>query len=81
MNPENVALFDMDGTLCDYVGQLSEDLKKLAAPGESDFVGELKDAPSHIKIRADIIRSSQEWWKNIPRLQSGWDILKVAKDL
>jgi FMN phosphatase YigB (HAD superfamily) len=81
MQAENVALFDMDGTLCDYSGQLLKDLNKLTAKEEPRFIGEVRDAPDYIKKRADLIRASQEWWKNLPRLQLGWDILKVAQDL
>ncbi len=77
---ENVALFDMDGTLCDYKGQMLKDLRRLMAPGEQEFAGELRDAPDHIKRRIEIIQTSQEWWKGIPRLQLGWDVLKVAQD-
>ena len=32
---ESVALFDMDGTLCDYVSAMIEALERLRAPGEN----------------------------------------------
>ncbi|MDE1871514.1 MAG: hypothetical protein KGI06_04735 [Candidatus Micrarchaeota archaeon] len=78
---ENVALFDMDGTLCDYDGQLSKDLKGLMSPGESEFSGRIDKAPDYVKRRADILRSSQDWWKNLPKLQLGWDVLEIAQEL
>jgi hypothetical protein len=77
---EAVALFDMDGTLCDHEGQLRKDLKKLQAPGEPDFLGDLHRAPEHIKRRAEMIMSSQVWWEGLPRLQLGWDVLQVARE-
>jgi FMN phosphatase YigB (HAD superfamily) len=80
MQAENVALFDMDGTLCDYDGQLSKDMKKLMAPGEPEFAGDIRDAPGYLKERADIIRASQKWWESLPRLELGWNILKAAQD-
>jgi hypothetical protein len=81
MQAKNVALFDMDGTLCDYTGQLSKDLKKLRSPGEPEFLGESWEATDYIKRRIDMIRASQAWWENLPKLQLGWDILTVAQEL
>lgn len=59
--PENVALFDLDGTLTDYDKGLSEELEKLRSPEEKihEFP-RIKDAPEHIRNRADLIRASEE---------------------
>lgn len=78
---DNVALFDMDETLCDYSGQLSKDMRKLMSPGEKEFDGNLTNAPEHIQKRADMIKSQQEWWENLPRLQLGFDLLKEAQNM
>ena len=80
MQDENVALFDMDGTLCDYDSQLLKDINKSMAKGAPKFTGRIKDAPDHVQKIADTIRASQGWWENLPRLQLGWDILKIAQD-
>jgi hypothetical protein len=77
---EPVALFDMDGTLCDHEGQLRRDLKALMAPCERDFKGDLHKAPEHVKRRAEMIMSSQDWWAGLPRFRLGWDVLQVARD-
>ena len=77
---ENIALFDMDGTLCDYDAVLSADLEKLRNPDEPIFSSPIiDDAPEYIKARANSIKQSVEWWENLPKLQLGWDILKVAQ--
>jgi len=78
---EDVALFDMDGTLCDYDRALSEKLEELRSPNEPQYISSIRDAPPHIKRRADMIRASEEWWENLPRFQLGWDILEIAKNL
>ncbi|MDE1827899.1 MAG: hypothetical protein KGH65_01935 [Candidatus Micrarchaeota archaeon] len=78
---ERVALFDMDGTLVDYIGQLSKDLGKLGAPGEPEITDDLDDLPYHMQNRADVIRSSADWWRTLPRLELGWDILNAAREL
>ena len=79
---ENIALFDMDGTLCDYENALTKDMNMLKNPSEPLFIPPLADdAPEYLRARADLIRSFEEWWENLPKLQLGWDILQVAKEL
>lgn len=79
---EKIALFDLDQTLCDYDTGLFNELEKLRGPDEPIFYPPIRDgAPEYIKNRADIIRSSEEWWENLPRLKLGWDILELAKEL
>ena len=79
---DNIALFDMDGTICNYDLGLFLALEKLRSPLEPRFTGPLRDgAPDYIKKRADMIRADKEWWANLPRFQLGWDILCVARGL
>jgi len=78
---EDIALFDLDGTLCDYDKGLLGKLEELRAPEEPQYLGNIRDHPQHLKNRSDIIRSSESWWENLPRFQLGWDILEVAKNL
>ena len=79
---ENIALFDMDGTLCDYDKSLSEGLERLCSPQEPVYQLPIKDdSPGYIKNRADLIKAQESWWENLPRYQLGWDILEVAKNL
>ena len=82
MHPENIALFDMDGTLCDYDRGLLEKLEELRSPIEPPVLLPLTDeSPSYLWNRANLIRASEEFWANLPRLQLGWDILGVAREL
>jgi len=76
---ENIALFDMDGTLCDYDNGLFDELEKLKSPYEQTFHPPIRNnAPDYIKARADLIRKSEDWWANLPKLKFGFDILNVA---
>jgi len=81
---KSVALFDMDGTLCDYVNAMLRDLEKLRAPGE-EFVDPFifREDPTYQYLwnRMDLIKSSVEWWANLPRFELGFDILNMAQDL
>ncbi len=79
---ENIALFDMDGTLCDYDSGLFESLEKLRSPTEPIFYPPiLDDCPSYIRARADLIRSSENWWANLKKFKLGFDILGVSREL
>lgn len=75
------ALFDMDGTLCDYEKGLLSALNAIKSPDEPEFYGNIRDAPKHIKTRADLIRADSIWWETLEKFQLGWDVLKVAQDL
>lgn len=78
---EPIGLFDMDGTLCDYDGQMREDLAKIAGPNDPDFnVANLHgpEVPDYIEQRMRFIKNSENWWLNLPKLQLGFDVLKMA---
>lgn len=77
---EPIALFDMDGTLCDYDKSLYDSLEKLKSPNEPE-IASLRDMPEYVKKRADIIRASESWWENLPKFKLGWDVLDAAKEL
>lgn len=79
---ENIALFDMDGTLCDYDSGLFLALEKLRSPAEPVFNLPLReDAPDYIKERANLIRASESWWVSLPKLNLGWNVLESARKL
>jgi hypothetical protein len=79
---ERIALFDMDGTLCDYESRLIADLNDLNSPQEQyiDRVPD-DDAPLYLRKRVDLIRSSVEWWATLPKFQLGFDIWELTNDL
>jgi len=78
---EPIALFDMDGTLCDYSKGLFGALESLRSPSEPVYHLPLNDVPDYINTRADLIRASSSWWENLERFQLGWDVLHIAKEL
>jgi len=79
---ENIALFDLDGTLCDYELKLIQDLNELRAPSEEPVTKVPKDdAPKYLKERANLIRSSIDWWAALPTYKLGIDIWNLALQL
>ena len=75
-----VGLFDMDGTLCDYVGTLLRDVRELAAPCEPSYsVTDLFDEDKPwLKARMDLIKRQPGWWRNLPPLQLGMGLFLEA---
>lgn len=79
-----VALVDMDGTLVDYVGQAERDLALLATPEESavDLAQLWRDGvPDYIQRRMDLIKQQAGWWRNLPDLELGHNVLGMLTEI
>lgn len=74
-----IALFDMDGTLFDYDGQLRRDLVPLMGPGEELPDNLWDESKPWLKARMGLIKSVPGWWRDLPKLQAGWDVLEQAR--
>ncbi len=81
MKTHHIALFDLDGTLADYDGQMRRDLRRLQRPGEAEHPLHDSNSPNHIDARIELIKAQTGWWLNLPRLSLGFDILRVAQEL
>jgi 5'-nucleotidase len=81
MTDQPVGLFDMDGTLFDYDGQLRCDLEKLMSPGEVMPDNIFDEKLPWLKARMDLIKSQPGWWRKLPIFRLGWDVLYVADKL
>lgn len=78
---ENIALFDMDGTLCDYDTGLFSELEKIRAPDEPVLHPPIKKAPDYIQERINLVQGCKSWWANLPRFKLGFDIWDLASEL
>jgi 5'-nucleotidase len=78
--PEKLVMFDMDGTLADYEGQMRKDLKAMQSHLEPDSVFQTLqgDIPEWLEARMSRIKNTPGWWRNLPRLQDGFSILHLA---
>ncbi len=81
MKTHHIVLFDLDGTLADYDGQMRRDLRRLQRPGEAEHPLHDISSPNHIDARIELIKAQTGWWLNLPRLSYGFDILRVAQEL
>jgi 5'-nucleotidase len=78
---DNIALFDMDGSLADYEGQLAKDMELLRSPNEEEFYLYDQNAPEWFKNRITLIKSKPGWWLNLPRIGDGFQIYHLAESI
>jgi 5'-nucleotidase len=78
---ENVALFDMDGTLADYQKALQIDYNKIKSPNDLQLIDFDNSQPKFVKERIRLIRNQEGWWRNLPKYNPGFEIFEIAKKL
>tara|TARA_Y100000034_G_C6904635_1_gene419397 strand:+ start:1133 stop:1729 length:597 start_codon:yes stop_codon:yes gene_type:complete len=79
MKTQQIALMDMDGTLCDYDAALTKDLQLLGEPEEivPNFYGPL--AP-HYSARIDLVRRQPGWWEGLDPSPLGMRIYRKLQE-
>ena len=78
---EKIALFDLDGTLCNYDEVIERTYNSMKSPDEPPYKHfKHNEEPDYVKKRIRQIRNKKGWWENLPKLGLGFDILKVAKE-
>jgi|GEM_PF-566221 len=82
-NNDNIILFDMDGTLCDYDKAIVRDYNKLKSPGDPEYAPfkEQIENTSYLKDRIRLIRNQPGWWANLEKYKPGFDVLEIAMEL
>jgi hypothetical protein len=76
-----VGLFDMDGTLFEYVETLRKDMRALMSPGEQEPEDLFDENKPYLKARMDLIKSVPGWWLRLPPLRLGWNVWHLAQRL
>ena len=76
---ERIALFDMDGTIADYDFQMRNDLKKLGNELLPDNLH--GNVPAWLAERKRIIGSQSGWWRNLPEIKSGMEIMDFCTEV
>jgi len=75
---DRVILFDLDGTLCDFDGELRKYMDSISSPGEvipEDLWDESRD---WLYQRRRLITSQPGWWRGLPRFNLGFDVLNYV---
>lgn len=75
-----VALLDMDGTVANYDGTMAEAMERLRSPDEPTWTpgGEV---PPWMEARSRLVATQPGFWRNLPKLQAGFDIANALAAL
>jgi 5'(3')-deoxyribonucleotidase len=77
-----IALFDMDGTLADYDGQLLKDLNRIKSELEPEISSEsVHEGTGYLEERRHIITNQAGWWLKLPKFQLGFDVFEMVKKI
>lgn len=80
MNDDNIALFDLDGSLANYEKSMLKALDDLRGPEESPCLNIWEsENQSHIKARKDLISLVPGFWINLEPLEAGFAVLDAAR--
>ncbi|MDD4983536.1 MAG: hypothetical protein PHH82_01695 [Candidatus ainarchaeum sp.] len=82
-NHDNIALFDLDGTLCDYDKAIIADYNLIKSSGDPEyesFSPKIQNSPA-LKARIKLIRNQPGWWAKLEKYKPGFDILNLAREL
>jgi len=76
----------MDGTVADYDGAMSASYSRLIGPGELTYLEACNrygrmTLPDFIWNRCQLIKSKPGWWRSLPMLQVGDQIVNVLQQL
>ena len=79
---EDIALFDMDGSLADYEKALVRDLNAIRGPHEPEITeGNIWDLEKsdHIRNRMRLIKSVPGWWLSLDPIPMGMSVLEALQ--
>lgn len=75
MDNDNICLFDMDDTLCDFSGAMTAMLRSLMGPNETL---RRSDGVDYVETRENLIKSMPGFWRNLRPLRTGFDVYGIA---
>lgn len=80
MSAPPVALIDLDGSLADYDAAMRRDYAALCGPGE--YLEDLYDEKlPWVKARRDLISRQPGWWRGLARIERGFEVVDMFRDL
>lgn len=75
-----IALIDLDGTLADYDVAMRASLEKLRSPLEPPLK-DIHGGEPWLEARRDLIRQNPGFWRNLARIQRGFEVVEVLREL
>jgi 5'-nucleotidase len=81
----HIGLFDLDGSLADYEGQLRNDIRKLVSEADLKRFDELgmwqADEQEPFKSLIRLIKKQPCWWRSLPVLEDGMKIYNLSTEI
>lgn len=81
----NIGLFDLDGSLADYEGQLRKDLKNLLSESDLQKFDEIgmweADKLEPFKSLIKLIKKQPCWWRSLPLLGNGLAVFELSNKI
>lgn len=81
---DKTADVDLDGTVADYDRRMQEELFKLRSPQEAlppdRSQADYDDLP-HMKARRHLVKSQPGFWRNLPRIERGFEVVDVMREI
>jgi len=78
---DNYALVDLDGTVADFDSEMRRRLTPLCGPGEPDYGDNYDDVPDYIKARRDLIKRQPGFWRGLPTIDLGFDVVTCLRSI
>lgn len=80
--PDNIGLFDLDGSLADYDKAALSGLRLLSSPTDTPLeIPRQADEEPHLKARLDAITRQPDWWLNLEPIEMGFQVLELARKI
>jgi 5'(3')-deoxyribonucleotidase len=76
---DRIALIDLDGTIADYDGEMHRRMELIRGPNEPVFEG-WDNVPPHISCRRDLIKKQPGFWRGLPRLRKGFEVVDELRE-
>lgn len=83
---DRVALVDLDGTIADYDAALVEAMRSIQDPNEKPYENRYEETTKrselpHVEARRKMIQRQPGFWRNLPGLTLGFDIVSELREL
>lgn len=81
---QNIAMFDLDGSLANYVDALVRDMIQLSSPDDDPITADnlyTLEKQQHIRNRMRLIKRQPNWWLDLEPIENGFTAMNIAKQI
>jgi len=82
MGLDDIGLFDLDNSLAGYDVSMEKDYDSLKSPSDPPYKSfNEENYPDYILKRIAMIKRQSGWWRNLPKLENGFKVFNLAKEI